>query len=88
MTPSSLQENQLDRKGGDHNELITSVGWPEEPEPVDPGEGTRADRLRMLQDMREVWSAFNFARRMRVEAEVQAARERQAEVTNQSAALT
>lgn len=48
---------------------------------MDPGEGTRADRLRMLRDMREVWSAFNAARRAQVKAEVQAARERQAGVS-------
>jgi hypothetical protein len=35
----------------------------------------------MLRDMREVWSAFNAARRAQVEAEVQAARERHAAVT-------
>lgn len=80
-TASSIQSDQEDRQSGDRNELIVPAGWPEEPERVDPGEGARADRLRMLRDMRAVWSAFNTARRTQVEAEVQVARDRQAKVT-------
>ena len=55
---SSPQADQGDRQGSDRNELTVSAGWPEEPEPVDPGEGTRDDRLRMLRHMRQVWSAL------------------------------
>jgi Probable Zinc-ribbon domain len=62
-------------------QLIRSAAWPEEPEPVEPGEGTRADHLRMLQRMREVWSFVNNARGYQVKAEAQAARARQAEVS-------
>jgi hypothetical protein len=76
-----VQPDNGDPQDSDRNELSVSAGWPEEPEPVNPGEGTRADRLRMLQDMRGVWDAFNAARRAQVEAEMQAAHERQAEVT-------
>jgi hypothetical protein len=63
------------------NDLIRSDAWPQEPEPVDPGEGTQADRLRMLRRMREVWKFVNGARRDQVRIELQAARERQAEVS-------
>ena len=54
--------------------------WPTEPKPVDPGGGTRDDRLRMLRHMRQVWNALNTVRRERIRAEVEAARPRQAEV--------
>jgi hypothetical protein len=60
--------------------LILSAAWPQEPAPVDPGEGTRVDRLRMLRHMREVWSGFNATRRKRVKDEVRVAHERQAVV--------
>ena len=76
-----LPPDQGDRAEDSRNGLIPFAAWPEEPEPVDPGEGTRADRLRMQRHMRKVWNAFNAARRARVKAEVQAGRERQAEVT-------
>ncbi|HZX08212.1 zinc-ribbon domain-containing protein [Kribbella sp.] len=55
--------------------------WPAEPEPVDAGEGSRADRLRMLQSMRGFWNACNRSRSERIVAEVQLARTRQAEAT-------
>lgn len=54
--------------------------WPAEPEPVDPGGGTRNDRLRTLRHMRQVWNGLNTVRREQVMAEVRAGRERQAEV--------
>jgi hypothetical protein len=75
-----LQPSQDDR-AGDQNGTTLLAGWPEKPEPVDPGDGTRADRRRMLQRMREVWGDFNSTRRMQVEAEVQVMRDHQAEVT-------
>jgi hypothetical protein len=37
--------------------------WPAEPEQVDPGGGTRDDRLRMLRHMRQVWNTLNAVRR-------------------------
>jgi hypothetical protein len=37
--------------------------WPAEPEPVDPGGGTRDDRRRMLRHMRQVWNVLNAVRR-------------------------
>jgi hypothetical protein len=67
-------------EGTRRNELEPVGPWPEKPEPVDPGDGTRADRRRMLQHMRETWGAVNTARRDGVIAEVKAARERRAEV--------
>jgi hypothetical protein len=75
-----LQPDRGEGAGNSGNGLIWSAAWPEEPEPVNPGEGTRADRLRMLQHMRNVWNAVNSVRRDQVKVEVQAARERQAEV--------
>lgn len=82
--PGGSHSALVDFGGGSGNNgsgLILAAVGPEEPEPVDPGEGTRADRLRMLRHMRKVWNDFNAERCTRVKAEVQAGRERQAEVT-------
>jgi len=87
LVQSTGTETPLPRPGQDGGSgnngsgLILAAVWPDEPEPVDPGEGTRADRLRMLRRMRKVWNDFNTERRTRVNAEVHAARERQAEVS-------
>ena len=51
--------------------------WPVAPQRVDPRGGTRADRLRMLQDMRIYWARVNEARRVRIAAEVESARQAQ-----------
>jgi hypothetical protein len=72
---SSRQPDHGDQAGSSQYGL-----WPEEPEPADPVEDSRADRLRLLQHMRTVWKGINAVRHTRVEVEVQAARSRQAEV--------
>ena len=78
---SPLQPYQDEEAANNGNGLPRSAAWPEEPEPVNRGENTRADRLRMLRQMRLFWNAVNAGRRDRVKVEVQVARERQAEVT-------
>ncbi|MGI5155865.1 zinc-ribbon domain-containing protein [Microbispora sp. CA-102843] len=59
---------------------VISADWAQEPESLDPGQGTQADRLRMLQDMRSFWNGISRARRTQVMAELKAARARQVEV--------
>ncbi|MGX1274913.1 hypothetical protein RKD18_008198 [Streptomyces phaeoluteigriseus] len=63
-------------------ERASAAAWPPEPEELDPGEGGREDRLRMLRRMRDVWNALNTVHRDQVRAEVEEARERQSEVNS------
>ncbi|MFI6883831.1 zinc-ribbon domain-containing protein [Streptosporangium canum] len=58
-----------------------AAAWPPRPEPLDPAGGGREVRLRMLQHMRGVWNDFNHARRERVQAEIEVAQARQAEIS-------
>ncbi|WP_431897568.1 zinc-ribbon domain-containing protein [Nonomuraea sp. bgisy101] len=57
-----------------------SADWPREPSPLDPGHGTQADRLRVLQQMRSFWNETSRGRRNQVMAELKVARACQAEV--------
>ncbi|MGI5158916.1 zinc-ribbon domain-containing protein [Microbispora sp. CA-102843] len=61
-------------------DAAASADWPQEPIPLDPGQGTQADKLRMLQQMRIFWNEISRGRRNQVMAELQVARARQAEV--------
>jgi len=56
--------------------------WPSQPGRLDPGGSTRADRLRMLQAMREYWSQINDSRRARVAVELESARRAQQSVND------
>ncbi|MET9221766.1 hypothetical protein ABZX65_23780 [Streptomyces sp. NPDC003300] len=56
-----------------------SASWPEEPPALTPGSGSRQDRRRMLQQMREYWKQVNAERSSRVMLELKHARERQTE---------
>ncbi|MFC3985200.1 zinc-ribbon domain-containing protein [Streptosporangium jomthongense] len=59
---------------------VTLTAWPPRPESLDPAGGSQEARLRMLQRMRGIWNDLNRARRERVQAEVEVAKARQAEV--------
>jgi len=54
--------------------------WPQPPEPLDPGEGSRADRHRMLRFMRAFWLEVNESRRERLSVELETERSRQRQV--------
>jgi Probable Zinc-ribbon domain len=61
---------------------ISPGTWPQKPARLDPGGGTRADRLRTLQAMREYWGRINDGRRASVAAELDVARRAQQTVND------
>ncbi|QFY12964.1 hypothetical protein GBF35_46125 [Nonomuraea phyllanthi] len=79
MAPSSAIASSTAHESVVHTPLELN-SWPGKPAPLDPGEGTRADRLRMLQQQRTIWNELNGLARDRVISEVRALRELQAEV--------